>query len=506
MTVLINPNQTIGTINPRLHGQFIEFLGNCIDEGIWVGENSDIPNINGIRSDVLKLLKHLAPPILRWPGGCYADTYHWRDGIGPRDQRLVSFNENFGTFKRDDHQFGTDEFLRLCETIGAEPWINVNMLSGSISEMKEWMEYINRADDTTLSRERDANGHSAPYNAWMWGLGNEAWAGGGTMTPATYMNEYRRFASAMPKFTKSVFEQSKMYAIASGPDANKPRESVKWTEDFFKMLAEYRQPHINGYDMHFYNWNVSDKKDTPTEFTEEGWDRVINGCLELEELINVQSTLIKNGLKLINDPETKLESKLEHVDLIVGEWGNWHYSAFTAQPALEQQVTMRDAITTALTLDILQRNCDKVTMACNAQMVNVLNAVALTAGDKMVITPNFDVFMMYKSHRGGVALKTPRQDPDSGVYIFASKKSNGITIDLINASYGDKATVVLDFPTDVAIDSIIRLVADDSHDCNTVGNPDTVRSHHVDIDFPVAAHQTITLPAASVNTLKVRFK
>lgn len=507
MTVLINTGQTIGVINPRLHGQFIEFLGNCINEGIWVGEDSNIPNTNGIRNDVLALLKQLAPPVLRWPGGCYADTYHWRDGVGPRDKRPVSFNENFGTFTRDDHQFGTDEFLRLCETIGAEPWINVNMLSGNIAEMKDWMEYINRREGTTLSHERQANGHQDPYNTWMWGLGNEVWAGGGTMTPATYMNEYRRFASAMPKFTKSVFEKSKMYAIASGPDTNKPREAVKWTEDFFKSLADYRQPPINGYDMHFYNWNISDQKDTPTSFTEKGWNRVINGALELEELINAQFTLIKNGLKLIHEPETSMDSKLATVDLIVGEWGNWHYSAFKAQPALKQQVTMRDAITTALTLDILQRNCDKVTMACNAQTINVLNSLVLTEEDKMIVTPNFDVFMMYKAHQGGIALDVPRQDPDSGVYLFASKKGKEVIIDMINASYDEQKTVNLDFLTEVSVESLTRLAADDPHDCNTISNPDAVRAYQVDTtDFPIAKHQRLTLPAASVSTLSIYLK
>lgn len=506
MTVLINPKQTIATIDPRLHSQFIEFLGNCIDEGIWVGEDSTIPNTNGIRNDVLHLLRQLAPPVLRWPGGCYADTYHWRDGIGPRKQRPVSFNENFGTFQRDDHQFGTDEFLQLCEAIGAKPWININMLSGNVAEMKDWMEYVNRSEDTSLSQERAANGHPAPYDAWTWGLGNEVWAGGGTMTPETYMDEYRRFASAMPKFTKSVFEESNMYAIASGPDANKPRESVKWTEDFFKLLAQYRQPPINGYDMHFYNWNLDDENDTPTNFTKEGWDRVISGSLELEDLIRVQSTLIENGLKLINEPETSLDSKLEHIDLIVGEWGNWHQSAFTAQPALKQQVTMRDAITTALTLDVFHRNSDKVAMACNAQTVNVLNSLVLTEGDKMVVTPNFDVFMMYKNHRNGIALETPRQDPDSGAYVFASIKNNEITVDLINASYDDDEIVQLNFPSDVEIQSYQRLEAQDPHECNTIDNPDAVRVHDVDDDLPVAVQQILKIPAASVNTMSFKLK
>ncbi|OTA26103.1 alpha-L-arabinofuranosidase [Alloscardovia macacae] len=504
MTVFIDPAQRIGTISPKLHGQFIEYLGTCINEGIWVGEDSPIPNTKGYRNDVLDALKQLKPPVLRWPGGCYADMYHWRDGIGPREERPVTFNENFGTFEREDNQFGTDEFLQLCEMIGAEPWININMLSGTIQEMKDWMEYCNRAEDTTLSRLRAANGHSEPYNVKYWGIGNEVWSGGGTMTPQTYMDEYRRFASAMPKFTQSVFETSPMYAIASGPDSNKPRESVKWTEDVFTALSEYRQPPIHGYDMHFYNWNVSDPADTPTEFTREGWNRVISGCLELEDLIVEQAALVDSSIQRVPEPEGPLDSKLTHVDLVLGEWGNWHYSAFSAQPALKQQVTMRDAITTALTLDLLQRHCDVLTMACNAQTVNVLNSLILTEGEDMVITPNYDVFMMYQAHRGARALSIPRQDKETGVYTFASEKDGVITVDLVNASMDAATDVELLFASPVDVVSVRRLEADDPHSCNTPESPDAVRSYQVDAPAETGASHTLSLPAASVTVLTAR--
>ncbi len=504
MTVFIDPAQRIGVINPALHGQFTEFLGTCIHEGIWVGPDSDIPNTRGYRNDVLDALKQLKPPVLRWPGGCYADMYHWRDGIGPRDQRPVTFNENFGTFAREDNQFGTDEFLQLCEMIGAEPWININMLSGTIQEMKDWMEYCNRAEDTTLSRLRAANGHPEPYNVKYWGLGNEVWAGGGTMTPQTYMDEYRKFASAMPKFTSSIFETSPMYAIASGPDTNKPRESVTWTQDFFAELSSYRQPPIQGYDMHFYNWNITDPSDTPTEFTREGWNRVINGCLELEDIIHTQSELVRDGLRRIHEPEVAMDTKLEHVDLIIGEWGNWHYSAFTAQPALKQQATMRDAITTALTLDLLQRNCDKVSMACNAQTVNVLNSLILTDGEQMVITPHYDVFMMYQPHRGATALNVPRQDPESGAYVFASEHDGVITVNITNASMDAQKDVTVQFADAVEILGIKRLEAQDPHTCNTPDNPDAIRAYQVNEVHDDGTELNYTSPAASVSVITAR--
>ncbi len=502
MSIVIDPTRTIGRIDPKLHGQFIEFLGECIDEGLWVGEDSPIENVNGYRKATLDALRAIAPPLIRWPGGCYADTYHWRDGVGKN--RTTTFNENFATYELDPHGFGTDEFLRLCEMLGAEPWININMLSGSIAEMREWMEYCNREQPTDLAKERAANGHPAPYGVKYWGLGNEVWAGGGTMTPQTYMDEYRRYASAMPSFTTDLFTPTPMYAIASGPDGNKPRERVKWTEDFFRLLAEYRQPKIDGYDLHFYNWNIDNDSDTPTEFDEDGWNTVVNGCLDLEDILRDQWSLMNTGLALINEPESSMDSKLSHVDLIIGEWGNWHKTAFYARPALKQQVTMRDAVTTALTLDLLQRNCDKVTMACNAQTINVLNSLILTEGENTILTPNYDVFMMYKPHRGATALDVPRCDTESPVYTFASLSEDGrtITVNLTNAAMSNKTDINLTFPVDVRLDAMTTLAADDPHNCNTADEPDAVRAVNVPVDSTTATSHTIALPAASVSTLQ----
>ncbi|WP_419497666.1 alpha-N-arabinofuranosidase [Bifidobacterium pullorum] len=503
MTITIDPGRQIGRINPNLHGQFIEFLGECLDGGVWVGPDSPIENEEGYRKGTLDALRALEPPLIRWPGGCYADTYHWRDGIGPQEQRKTTFNENFATYELDDHSFGTDEFLRLCEKLGAEPWINVNMLSGSVAEMREWMEYCNREQPTDLMQERAANGHPASYNVKYWGLGNEVWSGGGTMTPQTYMDEYRKYASAMPKFTTSVFDPSPMYAIASGPDGNKPRERVKWTQEFFRLLAEYRQPPIHGYDLHFYNWNVDNDADTPTEFDEDGWNTVIKGCLELEDILRDQWQLINDGLALVNEPESWMDSRLSHVDLIVGEWGNWHKTAFFARPALKQQVTMRDAVTTALTLDLLQRNCDKVTMACNAQTINVLNSLILTEGDQTILTPNYDVFMMYKPHRGATALDVARTDStDDSVYAFASKSADGdeLLVNLTNAHMNDEAEVSLWIPgASATVRKSIALAADDPHRCNTADNPEAVRA----VDVPVES-MTDTCATASGTEIKVR--
>lgn len=503
MSLFIDPAATIGRINPALHGQFIESLGTCVDDGIWVGTDSDVPHVDGVRRGVLDALIELQPPVLRWPGGCYADTYHWREGIGDPEQRPTTFNETFGTNTLDDHAFGTDEYLRLCEMIGAEPWINVNMMSGSVAEMRDWMEYCNRDAGTDLARLRASNGHEAPYGVRLWGIGNESWAGGGMMTPTSYVDEYRRYAAAMPHFTASVFDAPSTYPIASGPDGNKPRERVEWTRDLFRAIASYRQPPISGYDLHFYNWNIDDETDTSTRFDQAGWDRVVQGCLELEAVVQEQWGLIQEGLALVPEPESTLDTKLTHVDLIVGEWGNWHRDAFYARPALFQQVTMRDAITTALSLDVLQRNCDKVSMACNAQTVNVLNSLILTEGESTILTPNFDVFMMYKAHRGATALSMESVDAASGAHAFASvSQDETILVNLTNTAMTDDVDVELRFAAPVRLESITTLRSDEPTRFNSVDEPDAIRRATTRLDVPEGLSHTVQLAAGSVNVVR----
>ena len=502
MSIHIDPRLTTGTISPYLHGQFIEFLGECIDQGLWVGTDSSIPNTDGIRTDALKALKALKPPLLRWPGGCYADTYHWRQGVGPRDQRPVGYNENFGTYQPDGHGFGTDEFLRLCQAVGAEPWINVNMLSGSVAEMRDWMEYCNRPSGTAMSAMRAANGHPSPYGVKFWGLGNEPWAGGGTMTPSMYADRYRMFASAMPTFAENGDQPPMIRPIACGPDGNKPMERVRWTRDFFQALAQYRQPPIAAYDLHFYNWNIDHPDDTSTQFDQDGWDRVIRGALELGEVIDQQWNLMQACLATMPYPESSMDSRLTKVDLVMGEWGNWHGDAFTARPALRQQVTMRDAVTSALTLDILQSRCDKVSMACNAQTLNVLNSLILTEDDATILTPNYDVFMMYRRHQGARAIQILPEADNPALHVFASVKDGHIMVDLVNADMASAAEAALTLPEPVRPAGMQSLSAQDPHACNTRSDPDQVRARQVDVsDIPEGREITVRLDPASVNVL-----
>ena len=501
-------------IAPELHGQFIEFLGGCISDGIWVGRDSAIPNENGVRRDVLDALIKLKPPLLRWPGGCYADMYHWRDGVGPERKRV--WNTNFTTWDPEDNGFGTHEFIDFCRKIGAKPWININMLRGGVDEMVEWAEYCNRAEPTALSAERAANGSPEPFNVEYWGIGNECWGGGGTYTAQGYANEYRKYASAMPRFSHPGPDGSmvgpELKLIASGPDGNKPRERVCWTRDLLRGLKQYRFPPIYGMDLHFYNWNLSDGGLREEEFDRDGWYRVLYGSMELEEVLREQAGLIREELEGYGPMDRDPFFTPPQVKLIVGEWGNWHGAAFRNAPSLWQQCTMRDALTTAITLDIFHRCSDIVSGACVAQTVNVLNSLILARGEHTVLTPNYHVFEMYRPHRGGKVLPLETKiaaayEADGArvpeLYVFASAKEGTVTLNVVNACMDEAQSALLALPEPMAFASARVLRSGDVHDCNTVEAPERVVP--AEGEAPVSAdgkHWTLSVPAASVSVFQ----
>lgn len=500
-------------IAPELHSQFIEFLGTCISEGIWVGKNSDIPNYNGMRKDVVDALAKLQPPVIRWPGGCYADMYHWRDGIGP--ERKVTWNENFGTYEQEKNEFGTDEFMDLCERVGAKPWLNINMLTGSTGEMVEWAEYCNRKEDTAVSRERAANGHPEPYNVEFWGIGNEVWCGGGNYTAESYAAEYRKYATAMPGFKPNIpfvkSEGVEMKFIASGPDGNKPVERVNWTKDFFRALGKYRMPKLDAFDLHFYNWNLKDFNKPETEFDPEDWYSVIFGALELEDVIREQYALIEEGISSLPKPEGDLPGAKPHCKLVIGEWGNWHGKAFLNRPALYQQCTMRDAITTAITLDIFHRNCDIIDLACVAQTVNVLNSLILTQDEHTILTPNYYVFDMYKVHRGAKLLdiQVSRDkigaEPDKmvdRVYSLASEKDGVISVNLVNTHMTEETEVELELPEGCVFLSGQVLRGETPQSYNSVEHPAAVIFGEAQEPQKEKGTWKLILPAASVSVYR----
>lgn len=502
--IVIDTNKKIDRIEPALHGQFIEHLGKCINGGLMSEE--------GIRQDIIDALARIEPPVVRWPGGCFADRYHWRDGIGDVKKRPINFNTNFGTNQLERNQFGTHEFMDFCSQIKAKPWININMLTGTIQEMVDWAEYCNRSAETTIGRKRKENGHESPFNVEFWGIGNEAWAGGGNYTAQGYANEYRKYASSFPSFpleetSHLMFpELLPIKLIAVGPDGNKAIERVKWTTDFLKELQNYRLPPIYGYDLHFYNWNINEEAGTTTKFDETQWYTLLDGALEIETVIEEQYDLIKKNLPNLEEDNPFIQES--QVNLIIGEWGNWH-PFDTKQSALWQQNTVRDMISYALTLDIFHHHADKVKMACLAQTINVLGALILTQGDEVICTPTYYLFEMYKRHRGAQALDVEVASPIlyenkkqvKQIHAFASLNGNQLFVNLINTNYKDPSDVGILFELEGQWICSTTLTSNEPSDCNTIKNKDLVKPRKGPIPHKENGKWTICLPKASVTVL-----
>ncbi len=378
-------------INKNIYGQFSEHLGHLIYGGIWVGPNSSIPNIDGIRKDVVKALKEIKVPVLRWPGGCFADTYHWKDGIGPRDKRPTIINTNWGGVTENNH-FGTHEFLELCNLIGCQPFISGNLGSGTVQELSEWVEYVNSDNVSPMTKLRKKNGRDKSWGVKYWGLGNEAWGCGGNMTPEYYADLVRRYGTFMHNYGKN-----KVYKIASGASDN----NYNWT----KVLMEKDARYINGLSLHHYSWA---NQRTATDFDESGWFSIMKQTLEIKELIEKHSAIMDKY-----DP-------LKRIALDVDEWGTWYKVEPGTNPGfLYQQNTMRDAIAAACNLNIFNNHCDRVRMANIAQVVNVLQATILTKGPKMVLTPTYWVFDLYKVHQGAMMVPVKVSSSD---YVYKGEK------------------------------------------------------------------------------------
>ncbi|MDR1688123.1 MAG: alpha-N-arabinofuranosidase [Clostridiales bacterium] len=417
--LIINCNKKGGKINKEIYGHFSEHLGRCIYGGIYVGENSEIPNVKGMRSDVVEALKKIKLPVLRWPGGCFADEYHWMDGIGAKEKRKKMINTHWGGVV-EDNSFGTHEFLEFCEQVGCEPYINGNLGSGTVREMSEWVEYMTFGGLSPMSGLREANGRKEPWKVKYFAVGNENWGCGGNMRPEYYADEYRRYQTYLRNYG-----DNKLYKIACGPnDFN-----FNWT----KVLMENAKNHMDGLSLHYYtipnNWA---KKGSATDFTEEYFYMTLKKALQMDYLIKEHSRIMDNY-----DPEKK-------VALIVDEWGTWYDVEPDTNPGfLYQQNTMRDALVAAVTLNIFNGHCDRVKMANIAQMVNVLQAVILTEGSKMILTPTYHVFDMYKEHQDAVLLESYVEAQNVGtnddlvpdLHVSASENENGtVHITLANLS------------------------------------------------------------------------
>ena len=361
-------------INKEIYGQFAEHLGSCIYGGLWVGEDSPIPNIRGYRKDVFEALKQLKVPVLRWPGGCFADDYHWMDGIGPKSQRPSLRNNNWGG-TIEDNSFGTHEFLNLCEMLGCEPYISGNVGSGTVKEMAQWVEYMTSDGDTPMARLRRQNGRDKAWHVKFFGIGNEAWGCGGNMTPEYYSNEYRKFNTYLRNQPGNT-----LYRIASGASDY----DYNWT----RVLMEKIGRQMNGVSLHYYTcsgWDGS--KGSATQFDADQYYWALAKCLEIEDVIKKHKDIMDKA-----DPEKK-------VDLLVDEWGTWwDEEPGTISGHLYQQNALRDAFVAALSLNVFHRHTDRIKMANIAQVVNVLQSMILTDQEgtgHIVLTPSYHVFQMY---------------------------------------------------------------------------------------------------------------
>ena len=398
--VIIDADGGAARINKNIYGHFAEHLGRCVYEGLWVGEDSPIPHTRGIRDDVVAALRRVRVPVLRWPGGCFADEYHWRDGVGPREKRPAMVNTHWGGVA-ETNAFGTHEFLDFCAQAGAAPYICGNVGSGTVRELQEWVEYITHDGPSAMAGLRRANGQEEPWKLPYVGVGNESWGCGGHMRPEYYADLYRRYATYVRDFSGN-----RVFKIACGAD----RDDYAWTDALMREAGRY----MDGLSLHYYTVPGPDwgHKGSATAFDEGEWFAALRACLFMDELIAKHGAIMDH-----HDPARR-------VALVVDEWGAWYDVEPGTNPGfLYQQNTLRDALVAGLTLNIFNRHAGRVRMANLAQTVNVLQALILTDGPAMVTTPTYHVFDLYKAHQGALAL---RCDVESEPYTLGKESIPGV--------------------------------------------------------------------------------
>ena len=492
--IILHTKQNVGTIHKELYGQFAEHLGTCIYGGLWVGNNSSIPNINGYRKDVLHALQDLKVPVLRWPGGCFADEYHWMDGIGSQDKRPKMQNNNWGG-TIEDNSFGTHEFLNLCELLGAEPYISGNVGSGTVEELAKWVEYMTSDGDTPMANLRRKNGRQKAWKVKYLGVGNESWGCGGNMRPEYYSDLFRRYSVYCRNY-----DTNRLYKIASGASDY----DYNWT----KVLMDNVGNRMDGLSLHYYTvkgWSGS--KGSATKFLNDEYYWTIGKCLEIEDVIKKHCSIMDK-----RDPQKK-------IGLLVDEWGTWwDEEPGTIRGHLYQQNTMRDAFVAALTLNIFHRHVDRVKMANIAQVVNVLQSMILTdmkGNGHMVLTPTYHVFRMYQPFQDATALpleiscdsiKVRENQTIPTIFSSAAKtKDNSIVVSLANISL-DKSQdidIVSDLSTINNITGEI-LKCKNISDYNDFEHPQTI-TPHVFKDMKIKKNIIkIKIPAKSIVVLNIK--
>lgn len=462
---LINPNQKIAKINKDIYGHFSEHLGRCIYEGMFVGEDSKIPNINGMRKDVVDALKEMGIPVLRWPGGCFADEYHWKDGIGEKSNRKRMINTHWGGVV-EDNSFGTNEYFELCEQLGCDTYVNGNVGSGTVQEMDEWIEYMTFDGVSPMAELRKKNGREKPFNLKYFGVGNESWGCGGNMDPEYYGCLFKRYNV----YVRDYNRDKHILRIACGPNV----DDYHWTKEVMDKVKH----HANGISLHYYtiptgNWN---HKGSATEFDTNEYNSTICKAYRMEELIT-------NHLAMMDSINPQ-----KWVKLIVDEWGTWYDVEPGTNPGfLYQQNTMRDAIVAGLTLNIFNKHADRLMMANIAQTVNVLQSVILTDGERMVKTPTYHVFKMYKEHQNntliGSYITTQELESKNDSKKFpqliesASIDEDGTIYSTVTNTSSNKAAKIKCQIADTRVSSITaEILTGECHEKNDFDNTDNVKT------------------------------
>ena len=500
-------DEPIGTIAPEIYGHFVEHLGGVVYDGIWVGEQSRVPNIGGIRQAIVEALRPIRPSVIRWPGGCFADSYDWRDGIGPHEQRPRRTNfwvdqralRELGNVpaKYDTNHFGTNEFIRFCRLVEAQPYLAVNLRSLPARAFFEWLEYCNSpAGSTTLAAQREAGGEREPFGVRYWGIGNESWGCGGNFTPEEYAAEYRRFATwAVPDYgVNLVF-------IGSGPSGR----DLEWTRRFFRALNERRDLNrMWGWALHHY---TSAPNGEAVAFDDTAWYDLLASADRMDSLITAQWQVMG-------------ELDREHrIKLVVDEWGAWHRMTTNLDPAhlFGQQSTIRDALVAGLTLDTFNRHADKVAMANIAQLVNCIHSLFLADEAKFLVTPTYHVFAMYATHQGAHAVRVVTSAPTVrwrdgeeqdqslwGLNGSASVRDDALTLTVTNPHLTEPRETEISV-RDAAVGAIgaTTLAARDVHDHNTLEEPDTVAPTTANVRAD-GSRFVYRFPAASVTKLEMK--
>ncbi|NDW11356.1 alpha-N-arabinofuranosidase [Bacteroides sp. 214] len=490
-TIKIDINEGKQIIPKEIYGQFAEHLGSCIYGGLWVGENSPIPNTNGYRTDVLNALKDLKIPVLRWPGGCFADEYHWMDGIGPKENRPKMVNTNWGG-TIEDNSFGTHEFLNLCELLECEPYISANVGSGTVEELAKWVEYMTSEGDSPMANLRRKNGRDKAWNVKYLGVGNESWGCGGNMRPEYYSDLYRRYATYCRNY-----DGNHLYKVASGASDY----DYKWTETLMERVG--RQMH--GLSLHYYTvsgWTGS--KGSAINFTDEDYYWTMGKCREVEDVLKKHIAIMDKY-----DPAKR-------VNLLLDEWGTWwDEEPGTIRGHLYQQNSLRDAFVASLSFDIFHKYTDRLTMANIAQIVNVLQSMILTNDKGMVLTPTYHVFNMYKVHQDAmhlpIELKSEKMIVRGDrvvpmISATASKDKDGkIHISLSNIDLDNTHEVTINLAGAKVKEASGQIITSKNiTDHNTFEQPNVVKVQDfkgVKLSKDVL---TVKLPAKSIVTIEVK--